>query len=251
MTSIKEIELVKALHILFGEDVKVDSSFLCYVQPRGVKTAYRKKAKENHPDLFAADPAHVQELQTARLREIIEAYNLLDEFFKQRESGIWKPAQQIPTGNPGSYRAGSVYRTDGEGNVARYYSGVMPPRSLLIGNYLFYSGKISYGLLIKAVMWQREQRPSVGDIAVQWGLLDQEGSARISRLCGVPWLFGEKAVELGLLDVYHVNTILTFQRSLEPRLGDYFVQNGILTREEMERLVREQREHNAAQNRAA
>jgi len=38
--------------------------------------------------------------------------------------------------------------------------------------YLYYAGQISISALIKAVVWQRLQRPSVGAIAVSWGWME-------------------------------------------------------------------------------
>jgi hypothetical protein len=117
---------------------------------------------------------------------------------------------------------------------------------LQIGQYLYYRGKITFGSLISALLWQRKQRPSIGDIAIQWGLLDAEKITRIFNICCRPRLFGEKAVELGLLTVFQVNTILLYQRSQQDRLGNYFVQNNILSLFELERLARELNVHNAA-----
>jgi hypothetical protein len=100
--------------------------------------------------------------------------------------------------------------------------------------------------MINALVWQRKQRPSIGDIALRWGMLDADRIDTVCRLCDRPRLFGEKAVELGLLTVFQVNTILLYQRSQQNRLGNYFVQNHILSEEELERLDRELREHNAS-----
>ena len=103
-----------------------------------------------------------------------------------------------------------------------YYKGSIPNRRLQFGQYLYYRGKIPFEALIKALVWQRKQRPTIGDIALQWGMLDPEGVDRIFRQCGKARLFGEKAVELGLLTVFQVNTILLYQRSRQDRLGNLF-----------------------------
>lgn len=245
MNPIKETEVVRACKTLFGDHVDISRDFLFYIQPSGVKSAYRKMAKEHHPDLFAADPLPVQQKQTARLREIIEAYDLLNMFFKQREQGAWKPGlkpvhDRRAAEQPQSAAASAPRKGD---NV--YYSGAVPHRILQTGQYLYYRGKITFGALISALVWQRKQRPTIGDIAIQWGLLDRDGVNRIFGLCGKPRLFGEKAVELGLLSVFQVNTILLYQRSQQDRLGKYFIANQILTSRELDELVRELKEHNA------
>ncbi len=241
---------MRACQTLFGEHVDICRDFLYYVQPSGVKSAYRKKAKENHPDLFAAHSPYIQQKQTALFREILRAYDVLTLFFKQREEGAWNPGPRTPRprrrnqedrkARPSTETASS--RTGDK----TYYRGNVPFRTLQIGQYLYYRGKISFGGLIKALVWQRKQRPSLGDIAQQWGFLDADGVDRIFKACGRPRLFVEKAVELGLLTIFQVNTILLYQRSQQDRLGKYFVLNNTLSAGELDRLARECKEHNAA-----
>jgi hypothetical protein len=252
MTVITETEVVQACQKLFGEEVDISRDFLYYsIHPRGVKSAYRKKAKETHPDLFTADPAHVQQKQTALFREIIRAYDILTLFFKQRDAGVWHPggaphrSRKEHRARPEKKTASSPHATSPRSGDALYYRGVLPRRRHQIGQYLYYRGKITFGMLIQALVWQRRQRPTIGDIAIQWGLLDSPDVDRIFNLCGRPRLFGEKAVELGLLSVFQVNTLLLYQRSLQDRLGSYFVEKNILSSAEVERLVLDLKEHNA------
>ncbi len=248
MTVISESQVVKACRTLFGKDVDISRDFLYYVQPSGVKSAYRKKAKENHPDLFTSHPLAVQQKQTSLFREILDAYDVLNRFFKQRELRSWREgmrpfSEQTRTREERSAQSSSQTSPFRNGDDI-YYKGGVPHRTLQIGHYLYYSGKIAFGALIKALIWQRKQRPSIGDTAVQWGWLEPEGVDRIFKLCGKSRLFGEKAVELGLLTIFQVNTILLYQRSQQSPLGSYFVENKLLKPEELDRLVQELKEHN-------
>lgn len=248
MTTITETQVVRACQTLFGNDIDISKHFLYYsIQPSGVKSAYRKKAKESHPDLFASDPVHIQQKQTAIFREILQAYDLLNLFFKQREQGAWKSEKaarpwEKKTEPARNDRTSEHSREKG----SHYYRGTVPHRTLQIGQYLYYRGKITFETLIKALVWQRKQRPSIGDIAVQWGLLQPANVGKIFNVCGKPRLFGEKAVELGLLTVFQVNTILLYQRSRQDRLGNYFMENKILSQEELELLALDLKKHNAA-----
>ena len=250
MNAITETEVVQACQKLFGDNIDISKDFLyTYIQPSGVKSAYRRKAKENHPDLFAADPVHIQQKQTVLFREILQAYDVLNLFFKQREFGVLKTT--LRPASPGGQKQDHKRETATQNAADKratdgYYRGNVPRRTLQIGQFLYYRGKISFNALISALLWQRKQRPSIGDIALHWGMLDREGVNRIFNSCGKPRLFGEKAVELGLLTVFQVNTILLYQRSQQHRLGSYFIENGILTGEALELLVRELKEHNAA-----
>lgn len=250
MTAITETDVVLACQTLFGKHVDISRDFLYYVQPGGVKSAYRKKAKETHPDLFAAEPPHIQKKQTALFREILQAYDVLTLFLKQREDGAWRPPR-VRTVRPRRKKEEqrktqpASERPQPGKNDDTYYHGGIPFCTLQIGQYLFYRGKISFGTLVKALIWQRKQRPSFGDIALRWGLLDPEDIAKISAASNLARLFGERAVMLGLLTIFQVNTVLLFQRSLQNRLGRYFVMNSIFTHEELERMDRQLKEHNA------
>ena len=44
-------ELFKACNILFGSEIDTNMDFLYYIQTNGIKSAYRKKAFQTHPDL--------------------------------------------------------------------------------------------------------------------------------------------------------------------------------------------------------
>lgn len=247
--TITETDVVQACRTLFGKEVNVSRDFLYYVQPSGVKSAYRRKAKEHHPDLFASHAPHVQQQQTALFREILDAYDTLNLFFKQREevarsaslrSGANQAGRREKPAQPRPAQAASQPRDN------TYFRGTVPSRSLQIGQYLYYRGKISFNALINALVWQRKQRPTLGDIALQWGWLDAAGLERIYKACNRPKKFGEKAVELGILTVFQVNTILMYQRSQQTRLGNFFVDNNILASDELEALVDDLKRHNAA-----
>ena len=246
MNAVTETQVVTACQTLFGTNVDISRDFIYkYIQPSGVKSAYRKKAKENHPDLFAADPLSVQQKQTALFREILQAYDVLNLFFEQRELRGGKVAAPRTAPRAAAKHEASYKPRASSSGDEQFYKGHVPHRTLQIGQYLYYRGKITFNALINALMWQRKQRPSIGDIAIQWGLLDADKVDRIFREVSGPRLFGEKAVELGFLSVFQVNTILLFQRAQQRRLGDYFLQNGLLKEQELEKLVRELNEHNA------
>ena len=246
MTAITEINVVQACRTLFGKEINVSKDFLHYMQPSGVKSAYRKKAKENHPDFFAAGPLHIQQKQTMLFREILRAYDVLNFFFEQREEVAWKPSAE-------AFRAKRQYAEEKKpasaparnGEETCFY-GSVPFRTLQLGQYLYYQGKITFGMLIKALVWQRKQRPSFGEIALRWGWLKSEGHEKIFRLCDWPRRFGEKTVELGLLSVFQVNVILLYQRSRQNQLGSYFVRTGLLSQQEIEDLVLDLKQQNAA-----
>jgi curved DNA-binding protein CbpA len=252
-TPLAETEVLQACRTLFGSEVTICSGFLLYLQPEGLKSAYRKKAKETHPDLFSHHEPHVQRTQASRFRDVVRAYDIVRQFVKLREDGLWRAPRRMRA------RRSSERRQHGRSNTHAYEHArgrtapqrTIPLRPLQIGHYLYYRGLIPYRALIDAVVWQRKQRPVIGDLAVRWGWLDASGIERIIRATNGMDRFGERAVGLGLLTAFQVKTLLFFQHSQQERLGRYFVKKRLLTEKMVEDLVRDLREHNAEVRRVA
>ena len=246
---ISESDIIQACRTLFGPDIALSREFLSYLQPSGAKLAYRQKVKETHPDSFVDLDSQQQQEQTSLFQELLAAYETVSDFFKQRESGLWipreepktRPSQQAPR------RSGDQAKTAGFGTSARppSFTGTLPLRPLEFGLFLYYQGIITYRQLIDALVWQRRQRPNLGDIAQRWGWLNDQEVKEILCYRGLAGRFGEKAVNLEYLTERQLNTLLFFQRSKQKKLGLFFVDHKIITVEEMERLVVEQKSHNA------
>lgn len=236
---ITEASVMEACRTLFGSDVSVGLDFLSYLQPSGAKTAFRKIAKETHPDLFAAEHPDVQKKQNDLFRQVLQAYELLTAFFKQRDDGLWMPSDRFSFRD--LHRQAGREATKGD----RFYAGPVPDRPLEIRLYLYYRGAIPYRALIDALVWQRGQRPVIGTIARRWNWLDDEDLRAILAFRGRPLRFGEKAVKLGLLTPFHVQALLRYQRSRQVRLGQFFVRQGYLSSGVLEQLVEELHRHNA------
>ncbi len=237
--------------MLFGTEINVCRGFLFYLQREGAKTAFRKIAKQTHPDFFTNESQHVQKYQTELFQKIVGAYEVLNLFFKQRDEGSWvaAPASYASAGHRRYSRPSgkSGMRTTKESRTTdTVFRGPLPFRSLELGRYLYYRGMISYDSLISALVWQRRQRPVIGDIARRWGWLTADAIRRIVETINLKGRFGERAVHLGLLTLFQVNTLLFYQRSQQNRLGRYFVANRHLTEDDLDRVIRELNEHNAA-----
>jgi len=240
--SLHENEVLKACRTLFGPDVWLDRHFLGYLQPDGVRAAYRQRAKETHPDRFPGEQ-RIQKLQAEHFHAVHHAYDLVRSFLAQRDQAGLKFStsrtshqreQPPPHAHPHREKP------------AHSGSGPIPSRAYEIGSYLYAAGAIGYHALIEALVWQRRQRPPVGETARRWGWLDEQTIRRImlhrSRHCR---RFGEKAVEMGLLTPFQVRTLLFHQRSRHQKLGQYFVQQGYLSAEELDALVQQRKGQNA------
>jgi hypothetical protein len=246
-TSLTEAEALRACQILFGTDIHISRGFQFYLQPEGLKAAFRRKAKETHPDLFACESPNVQKEQAAHFRAVVDAYDVVNRYFKQWEKGThaasphhvfrgareWKKQSHDP--NNRAYTREAAWS---------FVSKPLPLRSLQLGQYLYYRGFITYRALINAIVWQRQQRPVIGDIALRWRWLDNAAIERIIRARGLRGRFGEKALHLDLLTPFQIKALLYYQISRQERLGSYFVRHRIMTSDKLELLVRQQNEHN-------
>lgn len=261
---LSETEIFKACRTLFGTEVDLSLDFLSYLQPSGVKTAYRQRVKETHPDIFVGDVAQKRR-QTGLFQEVAAAYELFGNFFKQRERGLGlagpthpspRPSQPQPQPGtpPSGFRSGrpaqektQARRSSGWGPTPRqphFYCGHLPSRTLEFGMFLYYQRLIDYRQLVEALVWQRRQRPNLGDIAQRWGWLSDQEIRTILSSRGHLRRFGEKAVHLQYLSQRQLQTLLYYQRSQQKRLGEFFVEKKILTAADIDRLVLEQQAHN-------
>ena len=111
--------------------------------------------------------------------------------------------------------------------------------------FSYYQGKVSYRQLIEALVWQRRQRPTLGALAQKWGWLSEAKINQILQHRGRAVRFGKKAIELGYLRPHQVDALLQHQRSLQQRLGHYFIEKGLLTEEEADYIAMNLKSHNS------
>lgn len=107
----------------------------------------------------------------------------------------------------------------------------------LFGRFLRARGHITLQQLIDALTWQRQQRPRVGRIAVDWRILTLSQVCLVLRDREPSEPFLEAAVRLGVLTPAQQQMILGQQAKLHKRLGEYFVEKGILSRADLARLL--------------
>lgn len=223
--------ILNACRTLFDRKENVSWGFLRTLEQSEVRSAFRRKAMETHPDLVQSTDAGVLRRMSEEFMGVRTAYDVVRAFLEQqgRSSGC----TSMP---PAPQRQAEQCK--------HAFEGTVPPRKLEIGGYLYYRGCIPYNALIKALVWQKKQRPSVGVIAMQWGWLQEEQVRRILLHRGQPRLFGERAEHFRLLTPIRVRTLLVFQRKQQEKLGKYFVENGFLTSESMEKMVADLGRHN-------
>lgn len=118
---------------------------------------------------------------------------------------------------------------------------------LLFGHYLYYSGLISRQTVVKALIWQKNQNPRLGEIGRRHGWLRNWDILRILKYRDAAQPFGRSAVHLGLLTQGELMIMLSEQARLKKKIGAYFVDKKILTSRQLAVLLEQCRKHNAQQ----
>jgi curved DNA-binding protein CbpA len=238
-----ETALFNACRTLFGKEVNLSYEFLHYLQPSGAKTAFRNQAKAHHPDAHASSSPHIRQQQAERFREIRQAYDLLIDYLEKRPRLRSASYRNRPAQQTAPQRTRKT-RQHGARQRAHAKPVSIPSIPLEFGMYSFYQGKVTYQQLIEALVWQRRQRPTLGAIAQQWGWLSEAKIERVLGHRGQALRFGKKAVELGYLKPHQVEALLNYQRTLQKRIGKYFVEQGLLSEEEANQISRNLVKHN-------
>jgi len=114
----------------------------------------------------------------------------------------------------------------------------------MLGQYLYYAGRISWRMLIEAISWQRTLRPCIGQIAMQSGFLTQRDVVKILTERRIEERFGECAVRIGCITTIEQTTLVSRQSRQQRRIGEYFVSQKLLSEDELAGLVDRHRMHN-------
>jgi hypothetical protein len=237
--TISRKNLVKDYYLLFGLNDWYSIGLLKSLLPSELKSAYRKKAFETHPDR-AKSLGKVQAEMDKRFREVITAYERLSTFIQGNNVSVLtckSPTQK--NSNNATTRQKAERKDSGH-----FYKGYIPKRKLLIGQFLYYSGIISWITLSKAIAWQRKQRPLIGQIARNWGMLSTDDIKEILTGRSYKEYFGEYARRKGYITHFEFLALIGKQHKLQLPIGEYFINQGILSTKGMDRTIERLRIHN-------
>ena len=249
MQLFKAAELGEACQILFDSRHLDSRSLLSGLQPDTLRSVFRRRAMETHPDRAAVLGVGEAVLRE-RFESVSRAYHLLAGYLKRprpmrtsRPFGVAWPA--APARPPPAARPSARARSDATGH---HYRGKMPQRVLLFGQFAYYSGVISWRDLIDAVCWQRKQRPLIGRLAVDLGLLESHQVRSILWLrqheAALTTRFAEFALRRGFLTPFERLVLVGRQRRMQEPIGQFFVDQDLLEPEEVDDLATSLRRHN-------
>ncbi|RPH52373.1 MAG: J domain-containing protein [Desulfobacteraceae bacterium] len=236
-------EILNAYNVIFGSSVGTSVDILRHLHPSALKTAYRRKALETHPDRSLIVGKMENEMNGCFV-EVTLAYEILQSALKNLHSN--------GAGYNDHIRRVFGRRTTDTVNLNNasdlYYRGRIPKHRLLIGQFLYYSGIVSWGRLIEAISWQKRQRPPIGQIAMKWGILSEYDIQAILKQRSLERnfhkRFGEYARLKGYITSYELLALLGKQRMFHRPIGEYFIEKRILPADNMDKMLERLRNHN-------
>ena len=236
MTVIPEAVLLRACRILFDPDLELSLDFLRDLEPVALKSAYRKKVFETHPDR-AKTLGKSQGEMHRRFSQVVRAYQILNPVV-EGDPDIMIQRPSIPQKSPKPATQKNRKRS------FQLRSGSLPKRELLLGQFLYYSGIIPWTILIDAIVWQRMQRPPIGEIARQWNMLTEDDIQKILKERSFNEKFGAHALRKGYISAFQLLALVGRQRSLQRPIGEYFIEHGMLTVPQLDLLIEQTKRHN-------
>ncbi|MEL6187258.1 MAG: hypothetical protein AAFU79_21750 [Myxococcota bacterium] len=271
---IERHELHKAYQLIFDEDPRGAGLLL---EREALARTFRERAYQFRPDRAEEIGRPRKELQEA-LKAVALAFDLLADVVGEADRVWIMPvvdnhrAQAVRPWAPRSAAASSVKvharKTSGDVEEATKRikeaigklkaqtealakgrpSRKTPPaetaksvpsrKPLILGRHLHRRGLITLRQLIAAVAWQRGQRPAVGKIAKSWGILTDEQIFEVIQDKDQGELFCDYAVRKGLMTPFQRLAVVGRQRVMQKPIGSYFVEQGILSEEDIAKEVR-------------
>jgi len=255
--SASHTDLYHACRILFGPELQCSREFLDYLQIGGVKSAFRRRAMETHPDRLSVCGHQGGALDASGFHLVRQAYENLLGFLHDKEqpppiksarNGREAQDASEPTGQWRHIRPivlpGEIPGRGGFANTERYHQGELPDRVLLFGHFLYYSGLANWRTIARVLAWQRSERPRLGEIGLRYGWLDREDIALVLRRRPPCTPFGQTARTLGLLDQRQVRLLLARQHQLQKKFGTILLEKNLLNGYELQELLQRFQDHN-------
>jgi hypothetical protein len=223
-------DILQACRLLFRPDFEFTMDYIKSLNINSLKSAYRNKIFDSHPDrakLLGLDAV-----------ELCEIFKIIDEAYKKLSAYIIEYEEK----NEKIRRKEFIIKTrqDDSRIIIKKY----PDHELLFGQFLFYSGHISLNMLLDAIHWQRLQRPSFGEIALKMNFLHTEDIGKILRNKSNRERFGECAVRFGIINSFQFRSILEKQQKSHLQIGQYFIRKRILSPDNINASYKLQHEHN-------
>lgn len=214
-------DLIKACRTLFENHDYIDSSFFKKITIEEVKSAYKKAVFKYHPDMFIGYPQEILDEKKQHFIKVVEAYELLIKYIMGRDSRRnYSSSLHEPQTIKPQPRETKSYNHQG-----RY----IPKRNLKFSEFLYYHGVIDWDTFIKSINWQRKQRDRIGEIAIRWRYIDYDGLEFVLMNKKPTQLTGEVMLKHSIVTPFQLKSLLYQQRKEQPKIGEFFIINKILS----------------------
>lgn len=246
-------EMRSACTVLFGPRAALDSGFLARVDVAELRRCFRVRALEMHPDRAAilGRPAGALAEEFKRVEAAhralvahLEAGGRLDLQAGAAPAGVHRVRSDLRH-RPRPPARASAGPQPASRPMDHYWHSGLPARTLRFGEYLYYSGRISWMQLIRALVWQAGERPRFGRLAAQFGYLTPDAVTQSLTQRRPDERIGEAALRLHLMSALQHQVVLLAQTSGRRRIGDFFLESRALQPFDIEDLGRAFRQHNA------
>lgn len=239
------IELKKAFQILFNNDGYTETDHFTIPDLSRLQKAFRQKALETHPDRSKLLGKNETEM-VRRFNEVTTAFELLKPLVQNGDYFSWSDQTKVKERQtPSSIRKKtppSPMNTQGENSretkrpKSHYYKGALPRFEMTVNQFLYYSGIIPWKTYIEANVWENKKCPRFGQIARRWHILTAVDVREILKEKTCHEKFGEFALRTGYLTVFQQMAIAGRQRILKPPPGLYFLEKGLFSPDQIDRI---------------
>jgi hypothetical protein len=224
-------DIFYSYRIFFPDEKNISEFKISNINADLLKTAYKKLVFQNHPDRSRYLNLKESELKD-RMIKINCAYENISAFMKTRKIiHTHRHKQHSPD-----------KKHEKPGHESRYH--YIPKKKIFFGQYLLYSGSINLSTLISALNWQRRHRDNFGKIAVNWKIMDTKKLIDVLKAKKNNERIGECALRLGYMNNFQLTAILAKQKNSKNLIGEYFIRNNIIDKNEIERFAILHRQHN-------
>lgn len=227
-------EIFDACNILFSDRYAVNSSFVKQVDMDMLKKAYRQKVLKYHPDTYSGnDPQKMKHRQDYFVK-IVDAYELLVKFIltrKHTDTTKKEKKHSEPSSNNFTYDKSKKL--------------FIPKKKLKFAEFLYYNKIITWDELIKSIVWQRQQRDKLGEIALRWKYLRNNELKILGKYKKYNELIGEVFLRFNRISSFQLRTLLYQQQREQPRIGEFFLSNRKISGYDVDRYVYLLNQHNS------
>lgn len=228
-------DVLSACCMLFNARMGIARGIVEALQSPDITVAFKKSVDRYIPG-SESDDVKANRVRAASMKKLTHARSILAAYIAGGGDAGDDSSPASPSGISKSYVSPSDTKT--------YFQGKTKPGRMRFGSFLFYKGRVPLESVRRALEWQRSRRPLIGRLAMEKNFILPCDFAEILFYLPAGSWFGEIAVRRGQLSERQLKTLLNEQQRYSSPVGEFFVLEGHLSRNRLERYHREFVRHN-------